>query len=210
MEILRQTVEEWRSIPYVTECANITRDPFRILISTILSLRTKDETTGAASVRLFSLADTPQTMARLLPAAVERAIFPVGFYKTKTHTILNLCRVLIDEYDGRVPDEIDDLLKLKGVGRKTANLVVTLAFGKPGICVDTHVHRICNRLWAIGTKNPELTETWLRSHLPGKYWIEINTWMVTFGQQMCQPVSPWCSKCPLYSHCQRWGVTHSR
>jgi endonuclease-3 len=209
-QILSDTVESWATTPYVTECANETRDPFRVLISTILSLRTKDEATKMASTRLFALADTPQSMLRLSPAVIEQAIFPVGFYKTKARTILDICGVLIAEYDGRVPDEIDELLKLKGVGRKTANLVVTLAYGKPGICVDTHVHRICNRLWAIQTKDPEQTELWLRQYLPKKFWIPINTWMVVFGQRLCQPVSPWCSKCPLQPDCQRWGVTRSR
>lgn len=210
METLRQAIAELGLSPYVTECANSTRDPFRILISTILSLRTRDLSTQIASDALFALARTPEEMVEIPVEKIAEVIKPVLYYNNKARTIKNLSQRLLDEYGGGVPDEIDELLKLSGVGRKTANLVVTLAYGKPGICVDTHVHRISNRLWAIGTKTPEQTEVWLRSHLPGKYWIEINTWLVTFGQRICQPVSPWCSKCPLFSQCKRWGVTRSR
>ena len=210
VEVLQRAVEEWRETPYVTDCARTSRSPFRVLVSTILSLRTKDETTSAASERLFALADTPHAMIRLTPSQIERAVFPAGFYRNKARTIHDLSRRLIEEYNGHVPDDLDELLKFKGVGRKTANLVITLAYGKPGICVDTHVHRISNRLWAIMTKTPEQTEMWLRDHLPRKFWIDINSWMVMFGQRICQPVSPWCSRCPLRPCCRRWNVTRSR
>src|ERR1700752_1698047 len=145
--------------------------PFRVLISCILSLRTQDSTTAKASHRLFALADSPEAMMTLTTKKIEKTIFPVGFYRTKAKVIREICRILIRDYSSKVPDEIDELLKLKGVGRKTANLVVTLGYHKPGICVDTHVHRISNRLGYIKTKTPEQTETVLRKKLPGKYWM---------------------------------------
>ena len=146
-------------------------DPFRVLIACLLSLRTKDETTGPAAERLFALADTPAVMLRLPAPAIERAIFPVGFYRTKARVILGVCRDLLEHFGSRVPDTIDELLTLKGVGRKTANLVVTVGFGKPGICVDIHVHRISNRLGYVRTRTPEKTEVALRACLPRRDWI---------------------------------------
>ncbi len=207
--ILLEAVKKWRS-PAVTIVSRRERDPFKVLISCILSLRTQDRTTAAASQRLFTLADTPQLMAELDREAVEGAIYPVGFYRNKAAQILEICRVLLERYGGRVPDEIDELLKFKGVGRKTANLVVTLGFGKPGICVDTHVHRICNRWGYVRTKGPEETEFVLRDKLPGQYWLSINDLLVTFGQNQCLPVSPRCSTCPVRHLCERVGVTKSR
>ncbi|HRR92248.1 MAG TPA: endonuclease III, partial [bacterium] len=192
IEILRESVKEWKQ-PVVTQIAERDRDPFRILISTILSLRTKDEVTKIASERLFSLARTPEEMLRLEEEEIERAIYPVGFYRNKAKTIKEICKVLIERYNGRVPDDIDELLKLKGVGRKTANLVITLGYNKPGICVDTHVHRISNRLGYVKTKTPEETEFALRGKLPEEYWIEFNDLLVTLGQTICHPVSPRCS-----------------
>jgi endonuclease III len=186
------------------------RNPFHVLIACLLSLRTKDETTGPAAARLFALADTPEAMLRLTPSQIERAIFPVGFYRTKARVILGVCRDLLARFDGRVPDEIDALLTLKGVGRKTANLVVTQGFGKPGICVDIHVHRISNRLGYVKTRNPNETETALRARLPRRYWIGYNDLLVSFGQNICQPVSPKCSECPVRARCPRVGVTRSR
>jgi endonuclease III len=186
------------------------RNPFHVLIACLLSLRTKDETTGPAAARLFALADTPEAMLRLTPSQIERAIFPVGFYRTKARVILGVCRDLLARFDGRVPDEIDALLTLKGVGRKTANLVVTQGFGKPGICVDIHVHRISNRLGYVKTRNPNETETALRAQLPRRYWIGYNDLLVSFGQNICQPVSPKCSECPVRARCPRVGVTRSR
>ncbi|MCE5228889.1 endonuclease III [bacterium] len=210
IETLRASVESWGVVPYVTGCADDTRDPFQVLISTILSLRTRDAATQQASDALFKIAKTPREMMKLPVESIAEAIQPAMYYNNKARTIREISRTLVEDYGGRVPDEIAELLKLKGVGRKTANLVVTLAYNKPGICVDTHVHRISNRLWAIDTKNPEQTEMWLRKNLPGKYWIPINTWMVVFGQKMCQPVSPWCSQCPLTKWCKRHGVARSR
>jgi endonuclease-3 len=185
-------------------------DPFYVLIACILSLRTKDETTGPAAARLFTLADTPATMARLPARRIERAIYPVGFYRTKAQVILGICRDLLARFGGRVPGTIDELLTLKGVGRKTANLVVTMGFGKPGICVDVHVHRISNRWGLIHTRNPEESEAELRRRLPRRYWIGYNDLLVAFGQNICQPVSPRCSICPLAPACPRVGVTRSR
>ncbi len=149
-------------------------------------------------------------MVRLTAKKIERAIFPVGFYRTKAKTILEICRTLIENYSGKVPDEIDELLKLKGVGRKTANLVVTLGYNKPGICVDTHVHRISNRWSYVKTATPEKTEVALRAKLPKQYWIEYNDLLVSFGQQLCRPISPLCSQCPVAKYCSQVGVTVRR
>jgi endonuclease-3 len=207
--ILQVAVRQWRS-PAVTIVSQRDGDPFKVLISCILSLRTQDKTTGAASARLFALAGTPGRMVLLPLEEIEKAIYPVGFYRNKAAQILEICRVLLEKHAGRVPDEIDELLRFKGVGRKTANLVVTLGFGKPGICVDTHVHRICNRWGYVRTKNPEETERALRGKLPGEYWLAINDLLVTFGQNQCFPVSPRCSTCPLFHLCDRTGVVRSR
>jgi endonuclease-3 len=186
------------------------RDPFRVLIACILSLRTQDTTTGPAAARLFALADTPAAMLKLTPRQIERAIYPVGFYRTKARAIRAICRDILERFGGRVPDEIDDLLTFTGVGRKTANLVVTMGYGKPGICVDTHVHRISNRLGYIKTRNPEETEQALRRQLPRRYWIGYNDLLVSFGQNVCTPISPRCSRCPVRALCARVGVTSSR
>jgi endonuclease-3 len=186
------------------------RDPFRVLIACLLSLRTQDTTTGPAADRLFALADTPRTMLRLTPRQIERAIYPVGFYRTKARAIRAICRDLLARFDGRVPDEIDDLLTFPGVGRKTANLVVTMGYGKLGICVDTHVHRISNRLGYVRTRTPEETEQALRRRLPRRYWIGYNDLLVSFGQNICTPISPRCSRCPVRGLCRRVGVTSSR
>lgn len=196
--------------PVVTRIAGDSRDPFRVLVSTMLSLRTKDDVTDAASTRLFALADSPHALRRLRQRAIERAIYPVGFYRTKARHLLEVCRILEDRYGACVPDSIEALLELPGVGRKTANLVVTLGYGKPGICVDTHVHRISNRWGLVRTRTPEKTETALRERLPHRHWIEYNDLLVTFGQNVCTPLSPWCSRCPLTGACERRGVTRSR
>jgi endonuclease III len=186
------------------------RDPFLTLIGCILSLRTKDETTAVAAPRLFAEAATPQAMLALDSETIAKLIYPVGFYRTKARTIHAICRKLIGDYGGKVPDSIDELTTLSGVGRKTANLVVTEAYGKPGICVDTHVHRISNRWGLVKAATPDKTETALREVLPRRYWIEYNSLLVAFGQTLCQPVSPWCSRCPVSRYCPRIGVTHSR
>ena len=206
---LRRAVKDKKD-PSVTQIAKRSRSPFRVLVSTVISARTKDEVTGAASDRLFALAGTPEKMARLRIPSIEKAIYPAGFYKTKAKAIKNLCRMLLDEYGGAVPDEIEELVRLPGVGRKTANLVLTLGFEKPGICVDTHVHRVCNRLGAVKTKNPTETEFALREVLPKRNWIEINDLLVMYGQAVCNPVSPWCSRCGIIKICGRVGVTRSR
>lgn len=209
VSILREAVKDWKQ-PIVTQIAERAKDPFRILISTILSLRTKDEVTSSASDRLFSLAKTPEEMLRLTEEEIAKAIYPVGFYRNKAKTIREICKTLIERYDGKVPDSIDELLKLKGVGRKTANLVITLGYNKPGICVDTHVHRISNRLGYVKTKTPEETEFALREKLPKEYWIEFNDLLVTLGQTICHPVSPRCSICPISTYCDKIGVKRSR
>ena len=188
----------------------MTGSPFRVLISTILSLRTQDATTAAASARLFALAETPQAMLRLKEERIAQAIYPVGFYKTKAASILDNCRELIERWGGAVPATMEELLELKGVGRKTANLVLTLGHNLPGICVDTHVHRITNRWGYVRTNTPDETETVLRKRLPAPYWIPINDWLVSYGQHTCKPISPLCSQCALVPICPRIGVTHSR
>jgi len=197
-------------VPIVSHLAQSERDPFVILISTLLSLRTKDEVTAEATGRLFALASTPEAMLKIPQAKIAKVIFPVGFYRNKAKTIHHTCRELIDRFGSKVPDNLDDLLSIKGVGRKTANLVVTLAYGKDGICVDTHVHRISNRLGYVATKSPDETEMALRDKLPRKHWIIYNTLLVAFGRKTCKPVSPLCSTCPLSRYCDRVGVTISR
>ncbi|MGH7835924.1 MAG: endonuclease III domain-containing protein [Candidatus Binatia bacterium] len=209
VRILRRAVPKWNT-PIVTLMAETYRNPFRVLISCILSLRTQDSTTAQASHRLFALADTPEKMLRLSEQKIAKTIYPVGFYRTKAKVIRGICRTLIRDYGGRVPDEIDELLKLKGVGRKTANLVVTLGYQKPGICVDTHVHRISNRWGYVKTKDPKETEFALREKLPKQYWIEYNDLLVSFGQHLCRPISPLCSQCPVERYCEKVGVTVHR
>ena len=206
IRILKKDVEQWR-IPAV---GRYTRTPFTVLISCILSLRTQDKTTDEASRRLFKLARTPKTMVKLEAATIAKTIYPVGFYKNKAKNIIKICELLLSQHKGRVPDEIDELLKFPGVGRKTANLVVTLGYNKPGICVDTHVHRISNRWGYVETKTPEQTEMALREKLPPEYWIIINDLLVSFGQNLCKPISPLCSQCKIRRYCDRVGVKISR
>ncbi len=207
--ILREEYKRFKT-PYVTEVAAQRKDPFKVLISCILSLRTKDETTREASNRLFALASTPVDMASLPLSKIEKAIYPAGFYRNKARTIKNISKELIERYSSRVPDSIDELLTLKGVGRKTANLVVTFAYKRPGICVDTHVHRITNRWGYVCASTPDKTELELRRVLPKRYWIPINDLLVAFGQNVCKPVSPFCSRCGLSAWCERKGVGKRR
>jgi endonuclease III len=209
IRILREESRSWKT-PAVTIVAQCDHNPFRVLVSCIISLRTKDEVTAQASARLFERADTPAEMQSLPVDEVAGLIYPAGFYRNKSLQIVEISKRLMAEYGGIVPDEIDELLKFKGVGRKTANLVMTLGFGKPGICVDTHVHRICNRWGYVSTKTPDETETALRNKLPAEYWIEINDLLVAFGQNHCHPVSPRCSVCRLAGMCARVGVGASR
>jgi len=196
--------------PSVSEIARRDRDPFRILISTLLSLRTKDDVTDVASARLFALAPTARRLARLDLRRIEKAIYPVGFYRTKARTIRAIAQRIETEFGGRVPDTMDSLLALKGVGRKTAALVVALGFDTPAVCVDTHVHRIANRLGWVRTRSPHETETALMTLLPRKLWIDVNETLVSYGQQVCTPISPRCSTCAVAEWCARVGVKKSR
>ena len=207
--LLTRQVKSLR-IPWVDQMSAKDRDPFKILISCILSLRTQDKTTGEASQRLFRLAQTPGKMSGLPREKIQKAIYPVGFYRVKARRIKDLSREIGEKYDGRVPGTIEELLTLKGVGRKTANLVVTLGYDKPGICVDTHVHRITNRWGLVKTKNPAQTEFALREILPVRYWKKLNGYLVAFGQGVCKPVSPLCSQCKIRAFCARVGVGRSR
>ncbi|MEA1912467.1 MAG: endonuclease III [candidate division WOR-3 bacterium] len=202
LKILKKEYRKWKD-PIVTEIAKSTRDPFRILISTVLSARTKDAVTRESSRKLFLRASTPREMANLEPREIEQLIYPVGFYKTKAKKIPKIAEILMEKFDGRVPDRIDQLLELPGVGRKTANLVVTLGFGKPGICVDTHVHRISNRFGYVKTKAPEETEFALKKKLPEEWWIIYNDLLVTLGQNICLPRKPKCGKCVVENFCEK-------
>ena len=209
ISLLREEYRSWKT-PAVTIIAESDHNPFKVLISCIISLRTKDEVTALASARLFACADNPEKMQIVPIEEISRLIYPAGFYRTKAQQIQAISQRLVAEYAGMVPDEIDELLRFKGVGRKTANLVVTLGFGKPGICVDTHVHRICNRWGYVATKTADETEKALRKCLPSEYWLTINDLLVAFGQNHCYPVSPRCSTCCLTSFCQRVGVLKFR
>jgi endonuclease-3 len=197
-------------LPWLDEMTATERDPFKVLISCLLSLRTQDKVTGEASQRLFTLAQTPEALSRLPVAKIEKAIYPVGFYRVKARRIKDLSRTLVHEYKGRVPNSIEELLLLKGVGRKTANLVVTLGYDQEGICVDTHVHRISNRWGLVKTKTPIQTEFALREALPVRYWKQLNGQLVAFGQGICKPISPYCSQCKIRPACDRVGVILSR
>ena len=210
LRIVKREIRQWEEPVLGVVARESNRDPFRILISCLLSLRTKDKTTGEASIRLYALAHQPATMLTIPLQQIEQAIYPVCFYRTKAKSIHAICRRLLDVYGGAVPDSIEELVTLSGVGRKTANLVVTVAFGKPGICVDIHVHRISNRWGYVKTETPEETEVALRNKLPAQHWITFNDLLVPYGQHLCQPVSPFCSKCKLTEYCDRVGVTRSR
>ena len=209
LTILQKESKQWQ-VPIVTLIAERSNDPFHVLISTLLSLRTKDEVTTEASRRLFARAGTPEEIVALSAKEIEPLIYPVGFYKRKAQNLRAVSQILIDQYGSKVPDDLDLLLDLPGVGRKTANLVLTLGFHKPGICVDTHVHRITNRFGYVKTKAPDDTEMALREILPKEWWIPINDILVAFGQFMCKPISPLCSQCKVYQYCERVGVTKSR
>ena len=207
ISLLRKETAKWEA-PIVGRISS--KDPFRVLISTLLSSRTKDDITEKACNRLFAKADTPEKMYKLTETEIARLIYPVGFYKTKAKNIKSLCKQLLEKFGGKVPSKMESLLTLKGVGRKTASLVITLGFQKQGICVDTHVHRISNRLGLIKTKNPIETEKLLKAKLPSRYWRQYNKLMVSFGQHICRPLSPFCSKCVIRTYCDRVGVKKSR
>ena len=179
------------------------QNPYLVLIACILSLRTNDKTTYPATLRMLKLADNPHDMKKVGVNKLAKAIYPVGFYENKAKQIIELSRIIDEDLNGKVPDEIEDLIKFNGVGRKTANLVLARGFNKPAICVDVHVHRIFNRLGYVKTKNPEETEFALRAKLPKKHWIDINTLIVTHGQNCCTPRNPKCSQCPIEEFCAK-------
>ena len=183
-----------------------TKDPFKILVTTMLSARTKDKTTSEVAHRLFEVVDKPEDINNYNVEELEKLIHPVGFFRNKARYLKELPNVLKNEFNNNIPDEIDDLIKLPGVGRKTANLVRAIAFKKPAICVDVHVHRICNRIGYVETNTPFETEMALRKKLPKEYWININSFLVAFGQNHCKPINPKCSTCKIYSECARNGV----
>ena len=209
VQALQTRYSQW-DVPSITLIASRGASPYQVLISTLLSLRTKDQVTMEASTRLFNLAETPEAMLALDRETIAETIRPVGFYPTKAKRILDISRILMDTYGGRVPDDLDTLLGLPGVGRKTANLVLVEGFGIPAICVDTHVHRISNRIGFVRTKNPDQTEGVLRKKLPQRHWVQYNELLVAFGQAICRPVSPFCSRCPVADVCPRVGVDRTR
>jgi len=204
IRLIEGQVRGW-AVPSVTKISR-RDDPYQVLVSCILSLRTKDKTTIEASKRLFEVADGPKGILKLNESRIRKLIYPVGFYRNKSRVILGLSRRIVEEYSGKVPDSLEELLELKGVGRKTANLVLGLGFGLPALCVDTHVHRISNRLGWVKTKTPEQTEYALREAIPRREWIRLNTTLVTFGQNLCLPVSPFCSRCKANEFCKKRGV----
>jgi endonuclease-3 len=210
LKILRKAITQWK-VPAVGVIADAAVDrPFETLVSTILSLRTKDTVTEGASRRLLEKASTPRTILNLSAREIEKLIYPVCFYRNKAVSLLKTSRILIDRHGGKVPRKMEELLALPGVGRKTANLVLTLGFDDYGICVDTHVHRITNLFGYVRTKTPDETEFALRRKLPKKHWKTYNDLLVTFGQNLCVPVSPWCSKCPVEDYCGKVGLKRHR
>jgi endonuclease III len=197
-------------LPSVSEVARQDSDPFRVLVATMISLRTKDEVTSVAAERLLGAAPTARALAALPESRIERLIYPAGFYHTKARNLRAAARLILSDHAGSVPSDMEELLALPGVGRKTANLVRNLGFGLLGICVDTHVHRISNRMGWVSTKDPAGTEQALMRILPKRYWISINELLVRYGQTVCTPLSPWCSACPAARFCARVGVGRSR
>ncbi|MGQ9618459.1 MAG: endonuclease III domain-containing protein [Candidatus Aminicenantia bacterium] len=201
IEILKMEVRDFKN-PIVTDIAVQTKDPFKVLISCLLSLRTKDSVTEKASERLFKIGETPEKLSNLSIEEIEKTIYPVGFYRTKARRIKEISRIIKEKYNSSVPDSMEELLRLKGVGRKTANIVMVYGFGKEGLPIDTHCHRIPNRLGWIKTKGPEETEKVLRKLIPKKYWFDFNDLFVQFGQNICKPVKPLCNKCPVKEYCR--------
>lgn len=212
MEILRLEIQDFGSLPVINQFKKEQEkeSSYRVLISTVLSSRTKDEVTAVASERLFKRAPEPLILSRMDEEEIVDLIYPVGFYRIKAKNIKNIASILIEEYGGEVPDNIDELMKLPGVGRKTANLVLGIAFNIDTVTVDTHVHRISNRTGIVRTSNPAETEQDLMKVLPQKYWILFNTYLVLHGQNICKPISPWCSRCKIISFCQQIGVERCR
>ncbi|ACN99069.1 probable endonuclease III (DNA-(apurinic orapyrimidinic site) lyase) [Sulfurihydrogenibium azorense Az-Fu1] len=201
LKILKKESKNWNA-PVVAFMGRTENNPYKVLIATILSLRTKDQITALASDRLFKVADTPEKMVNLPAEEIEKLIYPVGFYKNKAKTIKEISKIILEKYAGKVPDNLEDLLSLKGVGRKTANLVLSEGYKKPAICVDVHVHRISNRLGVVKTKTPEETEFKLMEILPKKYWRDVNWVLVAFGQTICKPIKPMCDICPVKNFCE--------
>lgn len=211
LDILKQATVRMQPPAATSIVEEYGRNPYLVLISCILSLRTKDTTSLPASRRLFvEGAQTPDQMCNLSPDTIEKLIYPVGFYRTKARTIIKISSILCEKFDGQVPSEEEELLSLPGVGRKTMNLVRAEGFGLPAICVDVHVHRIANRLGIIKTKTPLETEMALRELLPQNYWRECNRLLVIWGQNICVPITPFCSQCAVFQQCDRIGVTRSR
>ncbi|MEM5777604.1 MAG: endonuclease III [Candidatus Aenigmatarchaeota archaeon] len=205
IKILRKETKKYIK-PAMDQIKDINYSPYTILISCLLSLRTKDSVTIEASKRLFSLADTPEAMVKIDLKEIENAIKPSNYYKTKAKRIKEISKLLIEKYNGNVPDKFEELIKIKGIGRKTANIVLAYAFGKNTIAVDTHVHRISNRLGLVKTKKPHQTEEELKKILPKKYWKIYNNLLVVWGQNVCKPIKPLCDKCAIYEYCDRLGV----
>jgi endonuclease III len=207
--ILKKETANYK-VPIVDLIQFQTNDPFKVLIATILSARTLDQTTTQAVRRLFSKVKDIDSLDKLSVLEIEKLIYPVGFYKNKARFLKHLPKTVKEKFLGRIPDNVEALTSLPGVGRKTANLVVAIAFNKPAVCVDVHVHRIMNRLSYVKTKTPFETEMALRKKLPVKYWITINSILVAFGQNLCRPTIPNCSICPIYEYCRRIDVKKSR
>lgn len=207
--LIKKQIKKFNA-PYATQISNEERNPFKTLISTILSSRTRDEVTKKASQKLFLKVKNPNDLMNLSVKEIEKLIYPVGFYRVKAKNLKKLGEELIKNYNGRIPDSIEELIKLPGVGRKTANLVVTLGFNKDGICVDTHVHRIVNRWGYVKTKTPKETEYVLREKLPRKHWKKINSLLVVFGKNICTPISPKCSICKLNNLCLKVNIKKFR
>mgnify|MGYP005814580753 CR=1 FL=1 len=208
-EILKTEYSKHRT-PVVELIEMQTNDPFKVLITTIISARTKDQTTEAAARRLFTKINNPHDLARLSIAEIEKLIFPVGFYHEKAKNMKKLPSVLHELFNDRIPESVEELVQLPGVGRKTANLVVAVAFNKPAVCVDIHVHRIFNRLGYLKTTTPLETEMKLREWFPLKYWTTFNSYFVSFGQHTCFPINPSCCTCPIYKYCSRVNVSPAK
>jgi len=210
-KLLREELKKYNSPVLSKKWEKIKKTPFTTLISCILSLRTKDEVTEKASIRLFEKYNTPETLSKAPVDEIEILIFPVGFYHTKAERIKEISKTLLEKYTGKVPEDFNELLKLKGVGRKTANIVMVFGFNKKNFLpIDVHCHRIPNRLGWIKTKTPDETEQELKKILPKKHWYEFNHLFVQFGQSICAPVSPFCSKCPIENYCKKAGITKQR
>lgn len=204
-DILIEEFKKYR-MPIVDLIQIQTRDPFKVLVATILSARTRDETTAAAAKRLFEKVTSIDDFNKYSVTAIEKLIYPVGFFHEKAKNLKQLPVILQEKFQGQIPQTVEELIELPGVGRKTANLVVAVAFDKPAICVDIHVHRICNRLGYLKAQTPLQTEMTLRKWLPLRYWTTFNACFVSFGQNTCKPVNPRCDQCPVYNHCARTGV----